>query len=251
MNARRPPLAHAATVARRLMLATLADGKAPLAMIVTLAAAVAAAVALELPPPSSAATTPTSLLPAGANLARTLSGFPHRERRVVNGVPLSFIVQTLWEKHGISINQSTRGSQGAEAIIFFATFPGPEHAHACANLVLPPVNPSTADLAARVATAPGTKLLKGPSDVTVGGHAAKRVVITVRKKAGCDPGFFYKWHARPVGALWTTTSVGDTINVWIVKVHGKRLFIEAETTKGASAAVEQEIQQIVKSISFD
>jgi hypothetical protein len=42
-----------------------------------------------------------------------------------------------------------------------------------------------------------------------------------------------------------------TIRVWIVDVDGTRLFIEAESYKGAGPEVEQAIQQIVDSIRFE
>ena len=97
--------------------------------------------------------------------------------------------------------------------------------------------------------APGTKLVKGPSDVTLGGRPAKHVVLTVRKNVGCDPGFFYTWRTGSGGAFWRTTDVGDTIRVWIVAVDGKRLFIAA-ATKGRPPELKKEIQQIVESIRF-
>ena len=106
------------------------------------------------------------------------------------------------------------------------------------------------DLAAAVARAPGTKLVKGPSDVTLGGHPAKHVVLTVRKNVGCDPGFFYTWRDVYGGTLWPTTDVGDTIRVWIVAVDGTRLFIAAATTEEADAELKKEIKQIVESIRF-
>ena len=95
--------------------------------------------------------------------------------------------------------------------------------------------------------APGTKLVKGPSDVSVGGRPAKHVVLTVRENVGCDPGFFYTWRPQRLGAFWLTTGVGDTIRVWIVVVNGKRLFLAAATKAGG---LEKEIQQIVESIRF-
>ena len=109
------------------------------------------------------------------------------------------------------------GPQGAEAIVFWTVFPDADNALPCTRLLHPPVGPSAADLAAAVATAPGTELVTGPSDVTVGGRAAKRVAL----------------------------------RVWIVDVDGTRLFIEAETTKQAGPDLEREIQQIVGSIRFD
>jgi hypothetical protein len=129
--------------------------------------------------------------------------------------------------------------------------PDGDCADRCARLVSPPVGPSAADLAAAVSTVPGTRLVKGPADVTLDGRPAKHVVLTVREKVGCDPGFFYTWRDIDGGALWPTTSVGDTIRVWIVDVDGTRLFIAAETTEQASSGLEKEIQRIVQSIRFD
>jgi hypothetical protein len=179
------------------------------------------------------------------------------------GVRFSFRVPTVgWERFSsistdksaggpISINKSIAGPQGAEAIIFWTSFPDGDYADPCARLLSPPVGPSAADLAAAVSVAPGTKLLTGPSNVTMGGHPAKHVALTVREDVGCDPGFFYNWRDVYGGALWPKTGVGDTIRVWIVDVQGMRLFIEAETVKGFSRELEQEVQQLVESIRFE
>jgi hypothetical protein len=175
-----------------------------------------------------------------------------RISRRVGGVSFALRVNESWErKGGISINKSIVGPQGAEAIIFWASFPEGDSADPCVNLLRAPVDPSAARLAAAVARAPGTQLVRGPSDVTVGGRAAKHVVLTVRKAVGCKPGFFYRWKDVPQGAFWPATHVGDTIRVWIVEVEGTRLFIEAETSTQADADLEQEIQQIVGSIRFN
>jgi hypothetical protein len=101
-----------------------------------------------------------------------------------------------------------------------------------------------------VATAPATKLVRGPSDVTLGGHPAKLVVVEVRRAIGCDPGFFYAWRSECWGACWVESNVGDTIRVWIVSVRGKRLFFAAETTTRADRRLEREVVEIVDSIRF-
>jgi hypothetical protein len=156
-----------------------------------------------------------------------------------------------WATFGsISMNKSTIGPQGAEAMIFWTSFPNAETADPCTRLLHPPVGPSTADLATAVSTAPGTELVAGPSDVIVGGHAASHLVLTVHKRVGCDPGFFYTWQDVKFGPLWPTTNVGTTINVWIVYVAGTRLFIEAETTTQAGTDLEREIKRIIGSIRF-
>ena len=150
----------------------------------------------------------------------------------------------------ISLNRSITGPQGAEAIIYWTSFPHGDYANPCVRLLSRSIGRSAAKLAAAVATAPGTELVKGPSSVTLDGHSAKYVVLTVRKNVGCDPGFFFSWRDVDGGPLWPTTKVGDTIRAWIVKVDGTLLFIAAATTRQASAWLTKEAQQIVESIRF-
>jgi hypothetical protein len=192
--------------------------------------------------PTRAGVRPAGSVPVGSN---SLS---------VEGVPFSFSVATSgWERFGsLYISKSTVGPQGAEAVIFWTSFPDGAYAYPCAHLLLPghPTRPSAADLAAAVSTARGTELIAGPSDVTVGGRAAKHVVLTVLEDVGCRPGYFFGWQQHWEGAFWAETEPGDTIRVWIVDVDGTRLFIEAETTKQAGSDLEQELQQIVESIRF-
>jgi hypothetical protein len=177
-----------------------------------------------------------------------------RHPLIVDGVALSFEVPEAawgWEQFGrISLNKSVRGPQGAEGIVYWAAFPDGAIAHPCPSLLDPAVGPSAAHLAAAVATAPGTGLVAGPSDVEVGGRPASHVVLTVREAIGCDPGFFYAWDDIEFAALWTKASVGDTIRVWIVEVDGTRLFIAGISAQDAGAALEQEIELIVESIRF-
>jgi hypothetical protein len=183
------------------------------------------------------------------------SALSDRHSVTVEGVSFSLSLPTPgWEREGsLYISKSTVGPQGAEAVIFWTSFPDGAYAYPCAHLLLlgDPIGPSAADLAAAVSTARGTELVVGPSDVTVGGRAAQHVVLTVREDAGCDPGYFFAWREDFGGAFWAATEVGDTIRVWIVDFDGKRLVIEAETNKDANSALEQEIQRIVESIRFD
>ena len=73
--------------------------------------------------------------------------------------------------------------------------PGRRLRRSVCRLLSPSTGASAAKLATAVSRAPGTKLVRGPSDVTLGGRPAKHVVLTVRKNVGCDPGFFYTWRA--------------------------------------------------------
>ena len=186
--------------------------------------------------------------------------------RVVQGVPFSFSAPPDWGPGPIKslpdgsgsrggsllISTDIVGSQGAEAVIFWTSFPDGGQAHPCFDVGGPGGPSSPAELAATVVAAGGTELIHAPSDLTVGGYPATYVVVTVSQDFGCDPGFFYSWwHDECWGACWIETNVGDTIRVWIVDVDGTLLIIEAETTTQADADLKKEIQQIVGSIRFD
>ncbi len=200
------------------------------------------------------------LSPSSSPSATPQSGSRHAVEE--GGVRFSFRLPTYggWEKFSsvpadggpISLNKSIAGPQGAEAIIYWTSFPHGDYADPCARLLNRSIGRSAAALAAAVSTAAGTTLVQGPSNVTLGGRPAKHVVLTVRKNVGCDPGFFYTWRDRQSGALWPVTSVGDTLRVWIVNVNGRLLFIEAATTRQGSGSLplKTEVQQIVESIRF-
>ena len=190
---------------------------------------------------------------------------PHRKlTRTVDGVRFTLEVpDTGWENgphekigdtfrdHRLLISKSTVGPQGAEAIVFWAGLRGGGEATPCAKVLASAADRSRSDLAATMASAPGTKLVGGPSSVTVGGRPATRVALRVQKDLGCDPGYFFTWPHGPRvlwGAFWPGTDVGDSIRVWIVDVGGKRLFFEAETKPGHG--LEREIGDIIRSIRF-
>ena len=175
------------------------------------------------------------------------------------GVRFSFRVPASWERFStvgtgggpISFNRSTHGPQGAEAIIYWTSYPDGDYADPCARLLRPRPGRSAAALAAAVSRAPGTRLLAGPSSVTLGGRAATRLALTVhRKDIGCHPGFFYGWREVFGGALWGFTSWNDTIRVWIVEVEGTRLFIAGLTRPHTGRALKLEVRRIVESIRF-
>jgi hypothetical protein len=222
-------------------------------------------VTLVSPSSSPAATTEPGSSATATSVGLVSDSLAERQTVTEDGVRFSFRVPTKpsywgrWERFSsiatgkspggpISLNKSFVGPQDAEAIIYWTSFPDGDYADPCARLLGPSGGRSAADLAAAVSRAPGTKLVKGPSDVTLGRHPAKHVVLTVRKNVGCDPGFFYTWRDLFGGAFWQTTEVGDTIRVWIVAVDGTRLFIAAATRAGAR---EKEVQQIVESFRFE
>jgi hypothetical protein len=175
-----------------------------------------------------------------------------RNSLIVDGVSFSFSVPTSgWERFGnLYISKSTVGPQGAEAIIFWTAMGGGVDAEACGQWWGSPVG-DVADFAVHASRVRGTELVTGPSDVTVGGRAAKYVVLKVREDVGCDPGLLYTWQEAAGGAFWTSTDVGDTMRVWLVKIGRTVLFIGGATHEDAGSDLQQEIQQIVGTIRFD
>ena len=212
-------------------------------------------VGMLLPSPSASAPAQPGSSPTAASVGLVSDSHNARLTVTENGIRFSFLARRSagWERHGarkrpMSLNKSLVGPQDAEAIIYWTGYPRGDYADPCARVLSPRIGRSAADLATAVSRAPGTKLVQGPSDVTLGGRPAKHVVLTVRANVGCDPGFFYTWRTGSGGAFWRTTDVGHTIRVWIVAVGGKRLFIAAATKAGG---IEKEVQQIVASIRFE
>lgn len=167
------------------------------------------------------------------------------------------------------ISKSTVGGQRSEAIIVWTVFPTEGEVDRCAAVLGDAIGRSTDALARAMARAPGTKLVDGPTRITVGGRPARHLVLTVRRDLGCDPGYFFSWQPSAPdgecwGACWLAANVGDRINLWIVAVNGKRLVFEAVTEQPAShidpraipvtradvLKVEAEIETIVGSIRF-
>ena len=155
----------------------------------------------------------------GATSAFGNSSADSRQTRTVEGPQFSFNVPwKAWESHTPYLSRSTTGHQAAEVVIFWAGLREGGVVAPCAKLLRHAKRRSIADLAAAVASAPGTKVVRRPMRVTIGGRPATHVVVTVLEDRGCNPGFFFTWQAPVGGAYWPGTSVGDTIKVWIVHV---------------------------------
>ena len=172
------------------------------------------------------------------------------------GVPLSVDLPTSgWHsEQGFFINKDAGVAADGASFLFWDPAPKGVYADLCAHRLSPPAGPSTADLAAAVSTVPGTDVVSGPSNVTLGGRPAKRVVLKVRKDNKCagGDGGFYLWYGDvQKGEIRYATALGVTLRLWIVDVNGTRLFIEAESYEGASPKVDQEIQKVVDSIQFE
>jgi hypothetical protein len=178
------------------------------------------------PSPSS---TPAAVFPPMGKLA---IGTRHSITR--DGVRFSFSVPTSdWFSNGeFAIDKSGGVTPDGAGFIFWGDAPIGVFADPCAQTKSPPVGPSAADRAAAVATVPGTDLISGPSDVTVGGQPAKHLVLTVREDVGCTAEKFHLWYATTPGLARYATELGSTIGVWIVDVDGTIVWIDGETFQG-------------------
>ena len=169
------------------------------------------------------------------------------------GVPLTFNVAISgWVSNGEwGIDRSTGMTPDGAGFIFWSTqTPVGVFTDPCAYVKGPPLA-SAADLAAAVASLPGIDVVSGPTDVTVDGHPAKHVVITIREDIGCRPEQFNLWYAPRADLARYASELGSTIRVWIVDVNGKLVWFDGETYKGAGPEPGQQIQQIVDSIQFE
>jgi WD40-like Beta Propeller Repeat len=179
----------------------------------------------------------------------------------VDGISISF--ETLasgWESSGdFLISKDLSGDQAAEAVIYFATFPGVGAASRCPDLPFGQL-PESADIDVVARSLSSTV----DSKTVVGGMISRFVEVGVGDApvlpptgavfvpdVGCDPGYLYSWAPQSGGASWRESKAGDTIDAWFVEVDGAVLVIVAET-RGHTVRRElgPEIFQIVDSIRF-
>ncbi len=200
------------------------------------------------PSPSPSPTTaagvfpPVGLLEAGKRNAISLEG-----------VPFTLTMPAPdWTSNGtFGIDKSGGlGPLGASLILWTDT-PVGVFTNPCTGTRGPELGASLSDLAAAVAAVPGTTLVSGPTDVTVGGYPAKQVVIRIPDDIGCDPTSFYLWYSPTPDQARYVTAAGSTIRTWIIDVNGTPVWIDGETYKGAGRGPGQEIQQVIDSIEFD
>ena len=174
-------------------------------------------------------------------------------RLEVDGVRFSFDIRKFgWEPHGtIHVSKSEIGPQGAEGLVYWTAYPEGEDVAACGPWINEPETQDPSDLAERMARAPGVEILEAPTDVALGRHGGRRLVVRIRENLGCDPGYFFSWMAKSDGALWQQTHVGDTLRVWIMSVNSTTFFVVAQTSAEASEPFTHELVQIAESIRFE
>ena len=155
---------------------------------------------------------------------------------------------------GYFIGTDTDPKPDYVSFLFWDPSPKGVFVDSCAHKAGPQVGPSIADLASAVSTMPDVTLVSGPANVTVGGRAAKLVVVKVPLDAKCPAvaeGFDLWYGNRDNGEDRYATALGVTLRVWIIDVDGTRLMIEAETFKEAGPNTAQVVQKVIDSIQFE
>jgi hypothetical protein len=211
-------------------------------------------------PPVSPSPSPSVSVPptaASSPSPSDLAFFPDgsvsagRHSMIRSGKSLSVDMPSGWTSHdGFRIYTQA----GQAAFIFWTDAPANVYADPCAHEPLdPPAGGTPAELAAAVSSIPGTDLVGGPSDVTIGGHPAKLVTIRVREDIECARTEFYLWYNEadgPAGGRWPD-ALGDTINAWIIDVDGTIVWIDSSWSVNTTPALHGEMRQIVDSIQFE
>lgn len=206
------------------------------------------------PSPSPSAAASPSPSPSPSELAFFPSGpiSPGRHPMVRSGKSFSVdMPRSGWFSNG---DFRIYTASGQVAFIFWTDSPANVYADPCAKEPLdPPAGDTPAELAAAVSSIPGTDLVSGPSDVTIGGYPAKFVSIRIREDVDCAPGEFFIWYREadgPAAGRWPD-ALGDTINVWIIDVDGTNVWIDGSAGINIVPAIHAEMRQIVDSIQFE
>ena len=194
-------------------------------------------------PEPAAAFPPVGELAAGTPYAMTLAG---------KAFSLSFPTSGWVSNGSWGIDKGYLDPAGG-SFIFWSRTPDGVFSDPCGHVESPFVDRSVAALAAALTTIPGTDLVSGPTDMTVGGYPAKHVVLTIREDLACGVGSdagMHIWYDDVHGARWPDQK-GATLSVWITDVDGATVWIDGQTFKGAGPEAAQEMQQIIDSIQFE
>lgn len=206
------------------------------------------------PAPSASLSPTTAPSPSPSDLTFFPDGLVEAGRHslILSGKSFSLDMPTGWTAHdGFRIY-----TQAGQAAFIFWTEGTPTNVYAdpCAHEPLdPPAGDTPAELAAAVSSIPGTDLVAGPSDVTIGGHPAQLVTIQVREDVECPANEFFLWYREAEGLAdgrWPD-ALGDTINAWIIDVDGTIVWIDGSWGVNTTPALHEEMLQIVDSIMFE
>lgn len=113
----------------------------------------------------------------------------------------------------------------------------------------PKVGPAVADAAAALGAIPDLTATASVQ-ITIAGHPATYLELTIPASLPCAPNEFYLWQDSP-GGDWWVEGLNETTRVWILEVAGQRVAIASRSWPGTSDVAESERQTILGSIVFD
>jgi hypothetical protein len=218
--------------------------------------AIVASITIEPP-----ATSPSSVrpLPIGDLLAGTTYAIPFEDSHMIVTVPAAgwFTIDTWF------LGKDTLGDAGPVADGFYdlALLPYPvanvygDPCHWKGSALTPPVGPTVDDLAAALAEQAGAAAI-APTDVTLGGHAGKKVELTIPDDVDtstCDEGDYGRWVPAEDPSWYGpfTYGKGQRDTVYIIDVDGTRRVIDKAYLPGTTEADLAELDQLVASIRFE
>ncbi len=205
------------------------------------------------PPSTSASLAPTSAPTATPSDPPFFPAGPIESGRhsiVLSGESLSLdFPRSGWISNGTF---RTFAGAGHAAFIFWTDPPTNVYSDPCTQQPLdPPAGDTPGELAAAVSSIPGTDLVEGPTDATIGGQPAKVVSIRIREDVDCSNTAFSLWYSgEPSEGRWPDT-LGETVTVWIIDVDGTIVWIDGSVSPNATPTLPEEMQQIVESIRFE
>jgi hypothetical protein len=163
------------------------------------------------------------------------------------GLQLRFFVPTSdWTSNG----EFELDTDDGATLFFWTDAPEGINIDPCGHVRGPSIGPDAAKLVAALASIPGTELVAGPDQVTVGGFSAHRVVLKIPEDTDCSATDFRLWYARDLGDRYPS-GLGHTITAWIIDVNGKLIWIDAEASPATSAGSTEAMQAIVDSIDVE
>ena len=200
-----------------------------------------AATPAAIPAPTAVSSASPTLLPFAGTL------LPGRYRFADS--PLSLEVPEGWSADGGFVISKDHGTRDAEFGAAFTvweitgTYVDPCTDH---GLVAPAPGPGVDELAADLASMPGT-VADPPTNITVDGYGGKAVEVTVATDiTTCGIDSFWLW-ASPDGERYVNGS-DETNRIYLVDVDGERLTFAARFTPATTTAERAELEAMIASI---
>jgi hypothetical protein len=172
----------------------------------------------------------------------------------LEGVHFTFEIATSgWTSNGsFGINKGAPGDPPSAGFIVWEDDADGVFSDPCRQAMAPKVGPTPSDMIAAIATIPGIVVVEPETIHVIANVEARKIVVRMPDPLPCPNDQFYLWYDETIaGNARYASGAGFTIRVWIFDYQGKRLQLDAETAAGADAALGEEVDNIVRTISFD